>query len=99
MKIPLERSYAILIATLAIWVASLTLILIPTIGLTTPVYPPRPSYAYQLTLLVVTAAIASAFSMYLGIKHLFPDGLKIRERLRSLTDKKNINASRNSTKD
>ena len=75
MKISIARSHAILIATLSAWLASLTLVLFPVVRLTTPVYTPTPAYTYKLIGLVITACTASAYSMYLGIKHLFPEGI------------------------
>ena len=69
MKIP-KQSYVILIAAVSAWLASLTMVLIPTIGVTTPVYPPPPSFGYKLILLILTAGAAAAVSMSLGIQHI-----------------------------
>ena len=69
MKIP-KQNYVILIAAVSAWLASLTMVLIPTIGVTTPVYPPPPSFGYKLILLILTAGAAAAVSMSLGIQHI-----------------------------
>jgi len=69
MKVP-KQSYAILIAAVSAWIASLTMVLIPTIGVTTPVYPPPPSFGYKLILLILTAGAAAAVSMSLGVQHI-----------------------------
>ena len=76
----MERSYTILIAVVAAWAASLTLVLIPTLGLTTPVYPPPPEYTYELIFLIASTCVAATYSMYLGIKQLFLDGIKLRAK-------------------
>ena len=85
MKINIEKSHTILIAAISAWVASIILILFPTIGVTTTVFPPKPVESYKLVLLIVTAAIASIYSMKMGLNQIFPDGFKIREKLNSLT--------------
>ena len=70
MKI--ERCYTILTVLVVLWVASLTLVVFPTLGLTTPVFPPNPIYTYQLMFLVFSAVIAAGYSASLGINHLYP---------------------------
>lgn len=80
MKVNVERSYKILIAAVSTWMAALTLILFPTVGLTTKFYPNRPSFEFELLLLVATAFVAAAYSAYLGIKHIYPEGGKTRKK-------------------
>jgi len=84
MKMPLEKSQTILVAAISAWLVSLTLILFPTIGLTTPVFPPRPVESYKLLFLVVTTAFASIYSMKMGLNQIFPDGLKIKEKIEAI---------------
>jgi len=63
-------SYFTLIASIAAWIASIVLIMFPTIGLTTPVYPPNPTPVYQLIFLGVTTCLASLYSAILGYRQL-----------------------------
>ena len=84
MKITIEKSQTILLAAISAWIVSLTLILLPTIGLTTPVFPPKPVESYKIVFLIVTSAIASIYSMKLGLHQVFPDGLKIREKIKAI---------------
>ena len=88
MKITVEKSQTILIAAISAWIVSLTLILFPTIGLTTPVFPPKPVESYKLTFLIVSTAIASIYSMKMGLHQLFPDGLKLNEIIKAITSRK-----------
>lgn len=69
----MARRYAILIATVSAWLAFLIMVWLPIMGVTAPVSSPRPTYSYELIGLLVTACVAAAYSMYLGIKHLFPE--------------------------
>lgn len=84
MKLTQERSQTILVGAIAAWLVSLTLIFFPTIGLATPVFPPRPVESYKLLFLVVTTAFASLLSMKMGLHQIFPDGLKIREKIEAI---------------
>ena len=84
MNIIIEKSQTILIAAISAWIVSLTLILFPTIGLTTPVFPPKPVESYKLVLIIVSTAIASIYSMKLGLHQVFPDGLKLREKIEAI---------------
>ena len=63
-------SYTTLIASVSAWIASIVLIMYPTIGLTTPVYPPKPIPAYQFILLLVTTCLASLYSAIMGLRLL-----------------------------
>ena len=56
------------VGALVAWISSVVLIMAPTIGLTTSVFPPKQVPPYQLILLVVTAAIASGYSLIIGIR-------------------------------
>ena len=62
--------YTILVAAVSAWLVSVSTVLFPTIGLTTTVYPPKPTPGYQLILLVVTACIAAGYSLYMGVRML-----------------------------
>ena len=68
----MERKYTALIFLVVMWVASLTLVLVPMIGLTTTVYPPRPIYAYQIAFLVISTIIVAGYSISLGARLLYP---------------------------
>jgi hypothetical protein len=59
-----------LIASITAWIASIVLIMYPTIGLTTTVYPPKPTPAYQFIFLGVTTCLASLYSAILGYRQL-----------------------------
>jgi len=63
-------SYFTLIASIAAWIASIVLIMFPTIGLTTTVYPPNPTPVYQFIFLGVTTCLASLYSVILGYRLL-----------------------------
>ncbi len=84
MKMTLEKSQTILVGTISAWLVSLALIFFPSIGLTTPVFPPRPVESYKLLFLVVTSAFASLYSLKMGLHQIFPDGLKIREKIEDI---------------
>ncbi len=90
MKINIEKSHIILIAAILAWVASIILVCFPTIGVTTTVFPPKPVESYKLVLLIVTAAIASIYSMKMGLNQIFQDGFKIREKVNSETSFRKI---------
>ena len=65
-------SYFSLIASITAWIASIVLIIFPTVGLTTTVYPPNPTPVYQFIFLGVTtclAALYSAFVFYTQLKY------------------------------
>jgi hypothetical protein len=61
-------SYFTLIASVTAWIASIVLIMYPTIGVTTTVYPPDPTPAYQFLLLGITTCFASLYSAVMGYK-------------------------------
>jgi hypothetical protein len=63
-------SYFTLIASITAWIASIVLIMYPTIGLTTTVYPPEPTPIYQFIFLGVTTCLASLYSAILGYRQL-----------------------------
>jgi hypothetical protein len=63
-------SYFTLIASITAWIASIVLIMIPTIGLATPVYPTKPTPIYQLIFLGVTTCLAALYSAILGYRLL-----------------------------
>lgn len=63
-------SYFTLIASIAAWIASIVLIMYPTLGVTTPVFPPKPTPVYQFIFLGVTTCLASLYSAVLGYKRL-----------------------------
>ena len=63
-------SYFTLIASITAWIASIVLIIYPTIGVTTTVYPPKPTPVYQYILLGVTTCLASLYSAILGYRQL-----------------------------
>ncbi len=63
-------SYFSLTASITAWIASIVLIMFPTIGLTTTVYPPKPTHVYQFIFLGVTTCLASLYSAILGYKQL-----------------------------
>ena len=63
-------SYFTLIASIAAWIASIVLIMFPTVGLTTPVYPSKPTPVYQFIFLGITTCLASLYSALLGYRKL-----------------------------
>jgi hypothetical protein len=63
-------SYFTLIASITAWIASIVLIMAPTIGLTTTVYPPNPTPVYQFIFLGVTTCLAAFYSAILGYRQL-----------------------------
>lgn len=63
-------SYTTLIASVSAWIASVVLIMYPTIGVTTPVFPPKPTPVYQFVLLLVTTCAASVYSAIMGLRLL-----------------------------
>lgn len=63
-------SYFTLIASITAWIASIVLIMYPTIGLTTTAYPPKPTPVYQFIFLGVTTCLASLYSAVLGYRRL-----------------------------
>jgi len=63
-------SYFNLIASVSAWIASIVLIMYPTIGVTTTVYPPEPTPVYQFIFLGVTTCLASLYSAILGYRKL-----------------------------
>ena len=63
-------SYFKLIASVSAWIASIVLIMYPTIGVATTVYPPKPTPAYQFILLIITTCFASLYSAVLGYRQL-----------------------------
>jgi len=65
-----KHNYMILIASLAAWIAIVVLIMFPTIGSTTTVFPPNPTPNYLLSGLLVTGGVAAAYSLVLGIRLL-----------------------------
>jgi len=69
-KVKLSPSYFTLVASVSAWIASIVLILYPTIGVTTTVYPPNPTPAYQFILLGITTCFASLYSAAMGYKLL-----------------------------
>ncbi len=69
-KLLVSPSYFTLIASITAWIASIVLIMFPTIGLTTPVYPPNPTPVYQFIFLGVTTCLASLYSAILGYRQL-----------------------------
>lgn len=71
MEITIQKEYTILIASLSIWAVSLMLVLFPTIGITTAVFPPKPVESYKLAFLILTTLVTSVYSIKLGIKKLF----------------------------
>jgi len=68
LKPTTNSRYTILVAAISAWLVSISTVLFPTMGLTTTVYPPKPTPGYQLILLVVTACIASGYSLYIGVR-------------------------------
>ena len=62
--------YHILVAAISAWLASVMLIMAPTVGLTTRVYPPKGNPSYQLLLLLLTGGVASISSFVIGVKKL-----------------------------
>ena len=69
-KLLVSPSYFTLIASITAWIASIVLIMYPTIGLTTTVYPPKSTPIYQFILLGVTTCLASLYSAILGYRQL-----------------------------
>jgi hypothetical protein len=63
-------SYTTLIASVTAWIASVVLIMFPTMGFTTTVYPPEPTPTYQFILLGVTTILASLYSAIMGYRML-----------------------------
>jgi hypothetical protein len=59
-----------LVASVTAWIASIMLIMYPTIGVTTTIYPPKPTPMYQFILLGITTCFASLYSAVLGYKKL-----------------------------
>ena len=70
MKSIASPSYFTLIASITVWITSVVLIMYPTIGVTTTIYPPKPTPAYQFILLGVTTCFASLYSAVLGYRRL-----------------------------
>ena len=67
----MKKGYLILVIMVTVWVASLTLILVPTIGTTSVVVPPPPVEQYKLTFLLASACVAAGYSAYLGMRNIF----------------------------
>jgi hypothetical protein len=88
MKIKIDKNYFFLIVAISAWIASIILILFPINGSTTIVFPPKPVESYKLIFLILTAAIASIYSMKLGLNQLYPDGLKLGEKINSIRKNK-----------
>ena len=71
MEITIEKDYTILIASLSIWAVSIILIIFPTIGVTTTVFPSKPVESYKLVFLLLTTVVSSVYSLKLGLKKIF----------------------------
>ena len=70
MEITIEKDYTILIASLSIWAVSIILVMFPTIGVTTTVFPVKPVESYKLLFLLLTSVVSSLYSLKLGLKKL-----------------------------
>jgi len=70
MEITIQKENTILIASLSIWAVSIILVLFPTIGRTTTVFPSKPIESYKLVFLVLTTIVTSVYSFKLGLKKL-----------------------------
>lgn len=70
MEITIQKENTILIASLSIWAVSIMLVLFPTIGVTTTVFPSKPIESYKLVFLVLTTIVTSVYSFKLGLKKL-----------------------------
>ncbi len=77
IKSIVKPNYVILIASLAAWIAIVILIMFPTIGTTTTVYPQNPTPNYLLIGLIGTAGVAASYSFVLGIR-LFRENVRSR---------------------
>ena len=83
MEITIQKEYTILIASLSVWAVSIMLVLFPTIGVTTTVFPPEPIESYKLVFLILTTLVTSIYSLKLGVKHLFPKGTHVTPKQES----------------
>jgi hypothetical protein len=66
----LAPSYTTLLASLTAWIASVVLIIFPSIGVTSTVYPPEPTSLFQFVLLGITTCLASVYSAIIGYRLL-----------------------------
>jgi len=62
----MRKRYTALTMASALWLAALTLVISPTIGLTNVVYPMTPSQHTTLTFFGISSIALSAYLVYLG---------------------------------
>ena len=71
MEITINKEYTILLAFLSVWAVSIILVMFPTLGVTTKVFPPEPIESYKLAFLIVTTTFTFGYSLKLGINKIF----------------------------
>ena len=71
MEITINKEYTILLAFLSVWAVSIILVMFPTLGVTTKVFPPEPIENYKLAFLIVTTTFTFGYSLKLGINKIF----------------------------
>ncbi len=62
----MRKRYTALTMASALWLATLTLVISPTIGLTNVVYPMTPSQHTTLYFFGISSVVLSAYLAYLG---------------------------------
>jgi hypothetical protein len=62
----MRKRYTVLTMASAFWLAALTLVISPTIGLTNVVYPMTPSQHTTLYFFAISSIVFSAYLAYLG---------------------------------
>jgi hypothetical protein len=62
----MRKRYTVLTMASAFWLAALTIVISPTIGLTSVVYPRTPSQHITLYFFGISSIIFSAYLAYLG---------------------------------